>query len=117
MKKIVLLTLAAALGNFSSVFASSPSSGSPGSPSAASTCCEIKCAEGESLAAAEQRVMTAELKRLVERYISDAAVRSELLRTLKSDPERALDFVALANAAFSEADGACFKRVSEYFKC
>ena len=80
-------------------------------------CCEIKCAEGESVAAAQQRVMAAELVRLVAHYVSDASLRSELLRTLKDDPQRALDSVALANAAFSESDRACFTRVSEYFKC
>ena len=119
MKKIALLTLAAVLGSFSSALASSPSSCSSDGACAASTGCEIKCAEGESIAAAQQGVMAAELTRLVERYVSDASLRSELLRTLKSDPERALDFVALAKATFSETDRASFKRVSEHFvgKC
>ena len=117
MKKIALLTLAAVLGSFSSALASSPSSCPPGGACAACMCGEINCAEGESVAAAQKRVMAAELTRLVARYVSDASIRSELLRTLKSDPERALDFVALAKAAFSETDRACFKRVSEHFKC
>lgn len=119
MKKIALftLTLAAVLGSFSSALASSPSSCSPDSACAAGMCGEIKCAEGESIAAAQKRVVTAELARLVVRYVSDASIRSELLRTVKSDPERALDFVALAKGAFSETDRAAFKRVSEHFKC
>src|SRR5687768_7783228 len=64
MKKIALLTLAAVLGSFSSAFASSPSSCVPCSQDGAcavSTCCEIKCAEGESVAAARERVMATEL--------------------------------------------------------
>lgn len=117
MKKIALLTLVAALGSFSSARASSPSSFPPSSACAAGLCCEIKCAEGESVATAQKRVMAAELTRLVARYVADASIRSELLRTLKNDPERALDFVALAKAAFSETDRACFQRISEHFKC
>jgi hypothetical protein len=117
MKKIALLTLAAVLGSFSSALASSPSSCSPAGGCAACLCCEIKCAEGESVAAAQKRVMAAELARLVERFVPDTSIRSELLRTLKDDPQHALDSVALAKAAFSESDRACFKRVSEYFKC
>lgn len=117
MKKIALLTLAAVLGGVSSALASSPSSGPPGGASAACLCGEIKCAEGESVAAAQKRVMAAELARLVARYVSDISIRSHLLRTLKSDPARALDFVALAKAAFSETDRACFKRVSGKIKC
>jgi hypothetical protein len=119
MKKIALLTLAAVLGSFSSALASAPSPCSPGGACAPSTCGEIKCAEGESVAAAQKRVMTAELTRLVARYVSDASLRSELLLTLKSDPKRALDFVALVKAEFSETDLAAFKRVSEHFvgKC
>lgn len=116
MKKIVLLTLLAVLGSFSSALASSPSSGSTGGACDAS-CCQTKCADGESVAAAQQRVAFAELSRLVERYVSDASLRSELLRTLKSDPERALDFVALQKAAFSETDRVAFQRVSDHFKC
>jgi hypothetical protein len=117
MKKITLLALAAVLGSFSSALAASRASCAPDGACAACGCGEIKCAEGESVAAAEKRVMAAELARLVVRYVSDASIRSHLLRTLKSDPERALDFVALAQAAFSETDRACFKRVSEQFKC
>ena len=117
MKKIALLTLAAVLGSFSSALASSPPSGQPDGACVACVCCEIKCAEGESVAAAEKRVLAAELARLVARYVSDASIRSHLLSTLKSHPERALEFVALAKAEFSETDRACFKRVSEQFKC
>jgi hypothetical protein len=117
MKNIALLTLAAVLGSSSSALASSCSPCPPEGACSASACCEIKCAEGESVAAAQKRVMAAELARLVARYVSDASIRGELLRTLKRDPERALDFVALAKAAFSEADRACFKRVSDHFKC
>ena len=117
MKKIALLTLAAVLGSFSAAFASSPSSCPPAGGCAECRCNEINCADGESVAAAQQRVRAAELARLVARYVSDTSIRSHLLRTLKSDPERALDFVALAKAAFSETDRACFKRVSEQFKC
>ena len=76
MKKIALLTLAAVLGSFSSALASSPSSGSPAGACAASMCCEIKSAEGESVAAAQKRVMLAELTGLVARYVSDASIRS-----------------------------------------
>jgi hypothetical protein len=115
--KIALLTLAAVLGSFCSVLASSPSSCPPGGTCASCVCGEIKSAEGETVAAAQKRVMATELTRLVARYVADAAIRSELLRTLKSDPARALDFVALAKAAFSETDRACFKRVSEHFNC
>jgi hypothetical protein len=117
MKKIALLTLAAVLGSFSSALASSPASCAPGGACDACMCCEITCAEGESVAAAQKRVMAAELARLVARYVADASIRSELLRTVKSHPERALDFVALAKAEFSETDRACFQRVSEHFKC
>lgn len=119
MKKIALLTLtlAAVLGSFSFALASSPASGSPDGASAPALCCEIKCAEGESVAAAEKRIMAAELTRLVERYVLDASLRTELIRTLKSNPERALDFVALAKAKFSESDHAAFKRVSSHFRC
>lgn len=125
MKKIALftLTLTAVLASFSSAFASSPSSWSlsswsPAGACAAGTCCEIKCAEGESVAVLQKRAMTAELAYLVARYVSDASIRSELLRTLKSDPARALESVALAQATFSESDRAAFKRVSEHFdKC
>jgi hypothetical protein len=118
MKKIALLTLAAVLGNFSSARASSPSLCPPaGACCPACQCDEIKCAEGETVAIAQKRVMAAELARLVARYVSHPSIRNHLLRTLKSDPERALDFVALAKAAFSETDRACFKRVSEQFKC
>ena len=115
MKKIALLTLAAILGSFSSALASSRPTGGA---CAACMCCEIKCAEGESVAAAQKRVMAAELTRLVARYVSDASIRRHLVRTLQSDPARALDFVALAKTAFSETDRACFKRVSDhYLKC
>ena len=120
MKKIALFTLplAAVLGSFSSALASSPSSWSPAGARAPGTGGEIKCAEGESVAALQKRAMTAELAYLVARYVSDASLRSELLRTLKSDPARALDSVALAQATFSETDRAAFKRVSEHFnKC
>ena len=117
MKKIALLTLAAVLGRFSSALAASPASTPPGDACTAGMGGEIKCAEGESVAAAQKRVMAAELTRLVARYVSDASIRRELLRTLNSDPARALDFVALAQAAFSATDRACFKRVSEHFKC
>ncbi|HEX2852614.1 MAG TPA: hypothetical protein VHO24_05195 [Opitutaceae bacterium] len=122
MKRNALLTVALAvvLGSFSAALASSPSSSSSCAPDgacAAPQCCEITCAGGESVAAAEKRVITAELSRLVSRYVADASLRTELLRTLKSDPERALEFVALAKARFSEADRAAFKRVSDHFKC
>jgi hypothetical protein len=119
MKKIALfsLTLAAVLGSFSFALASSPAACAPGGACVPCICCEIKCAEGESVATAQKRVMLSELTRLVARYVSDASIRSELLRTLKSNPERALDFVALAKAEFSETDRGCFKRVSEHFKC
>lgn len=117
MKKIALLTLAAVLGSFSSALASSPSTCSPGDGCASYLCCEIKCADGEIFAAAQKRFMAAELAGLVERFVPDASIRSELLLTLKDDPQRALDSVALAKAAFSESDRASFKRVSEYFMC
>lgn len=117
MKKIALLTLAAVLGSFSSALASSPSSCSPGGAcAAAGTCGEIKGVEGESVVAAQKRAMAAELTGLVTRYVYDASLRSELLRTLSSDPRRALDSVAFVESAFSEADRAVFKRISGYFK-
>jgi hypothetical protein len=119
MKKIALftLTLAAAFGGVSSALAASNEACPPSGACDATLCCEIKCAEGESVAAAQKRVVFAELALLVTRYVSDASLRSELLRTLKTDPERALDFVALKKAAFSETDHATFKRVSGHFKC
>jgi hypothetical protein len=117
MKKIALLTFAAVLGGVSSAFASSPASCAPDGACAPCQCCEMKCAEGESVAAAQKRVMAADLTRLVARYVPDASIRGHLVRTLQSDPRRALDFVALAQANFSEADRACFKRVLGHFKC
>ncbi len=117
MKKIILLPLLALLGAASASFATPPASCPPGDPCTECICCEIKPADGESVAAAQKRVMAYELARLVTRYVGDVSLRGELLRTVKSDPERALDFVARAKATFSETDRACFKRISEHFKC
>jgi hypothetical protein len=124
MKKIALLTLAAVIGSLSIALASSPASCPSDGACAASTCCEVQCAAGETVAAAQERVMAAELTRLVARYVSDPAIRSELPRALKNDPER--DFAAVAKvfnelrrhlAAFSETDRASFKRLTGYFIC
>lgn len=118
MKKIALLTLIVVLGGTPSAFAASPSSCPLDDDCAGCMCDKIECAEGESLVAARKRIMAAELARLVTRYVSHSAIRHHLLLTLKTDPARALDFVALAKAAFSDADRACFKRVSAHFlKC
>lgn len=117
MKIIALLTLTAVLGSSSFALASPPPSCPPGGGCDSCSCGNVTRAEGESAADAQKRVVTAELTRLVTHYVFDASIRSELLRTLKSDPERALDFLALAQAAFSDTDRACFKRISDHFRC
>lgn len=117
MKKLVLLPLFALLSAASATFAAPPASCPPGDICTDCICCEIKCAEGETLAAAQKRVMAYELARLVNRYVADTAIRGQLLRTLTSAPLRALDFVAQAKSTFNESDRACFQRISDHFKC
>lgn len=117
MKKKFLLPLIVLLGATSAAFATPPAACLPDGDCTDCTCCDIKCADGESVAAAQKRVMAAELTRLVTRYVTETAIRGELVRTLETDPQRALDFVARSKARLSEADRACFQRVSDHFKC
>jgi hypothetical protein len=111
------LTVATAiLAGGSSVLAS-PSPDCPTTEPCVCVCREIIPALGETVATAEKRLMTADLVRLIERYVTDATLRAELRGTVAVDAERVSKHIALAKAKFSEADRACYKRVVSYFNC
>jgi hypothetical protein len=108
-----LLLLVAALTSGSPLLASSSS----GCESCVCVCREIIPAIGEKMADAEKRLMTADLVRLIERYVSDTEVRAELRRVAATNATHATKHAALATAKFTDADRACYDRVMDYFNC
>jgi hypothetical protein len=108
-----LLLLAAALAGGSPVLASSSS----GCESCMCVCREIIPDIGEKIADAEKRLMTADLIRLIERYVPEPSTRAELRRVAATKATQATKHAALTNAKFTDADRACYKRVMDYFDC
>ena len=120
MKLVSLLALTAVFAVPSSASASVPAAGESCPPTACdSACCckEICPLPGETTPAAQKRQMSAELLRLVSRYVSDAKLRSELREAATAQPVRVLNHAALRDAKLSESDRVCLKRLVDYFEC
>jgi hypothetical protein len=114
MKHLIIAIASAAAA--SSSFASPPTD-CPTNEPCVCVCREIIPAVGETLAVAEKRLMTADLLRLLERYVTDVNKRDELRRETATNVDQVIKHVALLKADFSEADRSCFKRVASYFNC
>jgi hypothetical protein len=114
MKYLTVVTVLLAGG--SSVLASPPAD-CPTNEPCVCVCREIIPAPGETTAAAQKRLMTADLIRLIDRYVTDPTLRTALRSAVAMDAERTSKHVVLAKAKFSEADLACYKRVVGYFDC